>query len=205
MQDDVQQKRDFESVKTELSEKLKEQKETATETFRDARETITGKAGDYASETKEALFEQAEGTQKNISANMAAFGGALRAASEHLATSDQRAASKFVLDAAGGVERISSSLKDKPFEAVLVEIRDFGRQNSGALIAGSVLAGLALGRFIKSASPPANAAGETEVDASVAGVDRSDCSVASPVDLADTTETPRDPVRSVDQSSEQIQ
>ena len=84
---------------------------------------------------------------------MAAFGGALRAASEHLANSDQRAASKFILDAAGGLERLSSSLKNKPFEEVLGEIRSFGRQNSGALIAGSVLAGLALGRFIKSSAP----------------------------------------------------
>ena len=84
---------------------------------------------------------------------MAAFGGALRAASEHLANSDQRAASKFVLDAAGGLERLSWSLKNKPFEEVLGEIRSFGRQNSGALIAGSVLAGLALGRFIKSSTP----------------------------------------------------
>ena len=112
------------------------------------------KASEYASEAKEALFEHAEGTQQNLSANMAAFGGALRAASEHLANSDQRAASKFVLDAAGGLERLSSSLKNKPFEEVLGEIRSFGRQNSGALIAGSVLAGLALGRFIKSSDIP---------------------------------------------------
>jgi hypothetical protein len=203
MQDDVRHKSDFDSVKTELSDKLKEQTQAATETLRDAREAITEKAGEYASEAKEAFAEQAEGAQKNISANMAAFGGALRAASEHLANSDQRAASKFVLDAAGGVERLSSSLKDKPFETVLEEIRDFGRQNSGALIAGSVLAGLALGRFIKSASPPSNAAGGSEGDASGVGRQGSDHLVASPVDLADATETP-DPVRSIDQRSEQI-
>ena len=48
-----------------------------------------------------------------------------------------------------------SSLKDKPFEEVLGEIRAFGRDNSGALIAGAVLAGIALGRFIKSSAVPA--------------------------------------------------
>ena len=67
---------------------------------------------------------------------MKAFAGALRAASEHLANADQRTAAKFVLDAAGGLERLSSSLKDKPFEEVLGEIRAFGKDNSGALIAG---------------------------------------------------------------------
>ena len=44
-------------------------------------------------------------------------------------------------------------MKNKPFEDVLEEVRSFGRDNSGALIAGSVLAGLALGRFVKSSSP----------------------------------------------------
>ena len=131
----------------------RKEKQSATEALHDAQDAIRRKAGEYAPDAKEALFEHAEGTQQNLSANMAAFGGALRAASEHLANSDQRAASKFILDAAGGLERLSSSLKNKPVEEVLGEIRSFGRQNSGALIAGSVLAGLALGRFIKSSAP----------------------------------------------------
>ncbi|ESX07714.1 hypothetical protein X766_34510, partial [Mesorhizobium sp. LSJC255A00] len=60
----------------------------------------------------------------------------------------------FALDAASGLERLSSSLKQKPFSQVLDDVQSFGRQNPGVLLAGSVLAGLALGRFIK-ASPPA--------------------------------------------------
>jgi hypothetical protein len=143
----------FESAKSELSDKLKHESAAATQSLHDARDEVTRKASQYASAAKDALFEEAEGTQRDLSANMAAFGGALRAASEHLANNDQRTASKFVLDAAGGLERIASSLNNKPFEHVLEEVRDFGRENSGALIAGSVLAGLALGRFIKSASP----------------------------------------------------
>ena len=145
---------DFDAAKTELAAKFEEGKRTATEALHDAKDEVARKAGEYASEAKAALFEQAEGTQRDISSNMKAFGGALRAASEHLANSDQRAASKFVLDAAGGLERLSTSLRDKPFEEVLGEIRAFGRENSGALIAGSVLAGLALGRFIKSSAAP---------------------------------------------------
>ncbi|RUW56038.1 hypothetical protein EOA28_38520, partial [Mesorhizobium sp. M2A.F.Ca.ET.067.02.1.1] len=126
--------------------------QTATEALHSARDELTRKASDYASEAKQALFNKAEGTQHDVSASLRVFGGALRAASEHLANNDQRTASKFVLDAAGGLERLSTSLRDKPFEEVLGEIQSFGRENSGALIAGSVLAGLALGRFIKSSS-----------------------------------------------------
>ena len=152
MQEQAGLQSDFDVAKTELAEKFEEGKQTATEALHDAKDEVTRKAGEYANEAKAALFEQAEGTQRDISSNMKAFGGALRAASEHLANSDQRAASKFVLDAAGGLERLSTSLKDKPFEEVLGEIRAFGRDNSGALIAGSVLAGIALGRFIKSSA-----------------------------------------------------
>ncbi len=155
MQEQAQPQSDFDRAKTELVDKVEEGKRTATEALHGAKDEVTRKAGEYASEAKAALFEQAEGTQRDISSNMKAFGGALRAASEHLANSDQRAASKFVRDAAGGLERLSSSLKDKPFEEVLGEIRAFGRDNSGALIAGSVLAGIALGRFIKSSAVPA--------------------------------------------------
>jgi len=166
MRDNTGQARpDFESTKTEISDTIKKEKQSATRALHDAQDAVSGKASEYASEAKDALFEHAEGAQQNLSANMAAFGSALRAASEHLANSEQRAASKFVLDAAGGLERLSSSLKNKPFEEVLGEIRSFGRQNSGALIAGSVLAGLALGRFIKSSTSDARtdaAAGERD-------------------------------------------
>jgi hypothetical protein len=144
---------DFQSAKSELSERFEQEARSASEALHDARDELTRKAGDYASEAKQVVFDAAEGTQRDLSSNLKAFGGALRAASEHLANSEQRTASKFALDAAGGLERLSSSLKDKPFEEVLGEIQSFGRENSGALIAGSVLAGLALGRFIKSSSP----------------------------------------------------
>ena len=120
MQDNTGQARpDFESTKTEISDTIKKEKQSATRALHDAQDAVSRKASEYASDAKDALFEHAEGTQQNLSANMAAFGGALRAASEHLANSDQRAASKFVLDAAGGLERLSSSLKNKPFEEVL--------------------------------------------------------------------------------------
>jgi hypothetical protein len=144
---------DFESAKSDLSDTMKEGKRTATAALHDARDEVVDKAGGYAAEAKEALKDQAEHTQRDMSATMQAFGGALRAASEHLENSNQSAASKMILDAAGGIDRLSSSLKDKPFNEILGDIRSFGRENATALVATSVLAGLALGRFIKSEAP----------------------------------------------------
>ncbi|WP_353643709.1 hypothetical protein [Mesorhizobium sp. WSM2239] len=132
---------------------IRREAQSAREALHDARDEVTRKAGEYASEAKAAATEQAEAAQQDVSASLAAFGGALRAAGDHLAGSDQRAASQFMLQAANGIERFAGSLKNKPFADVIEDVRTFGRENSGALIAGSLLAGLALGRFVKSSMP----------------------------------------------------
>jgi hypothetical protein len=132
---------------------IKREAHSAREALHDARDEVARKAGEYASEAKAAAMEQAEVAQQDVGASLAAFGGALRAAGDHLAGNDQRAASQFMMQAADGIERFAGSLKNKPFADVIGDVRSFGRENSGALIAGSLLAGLALGRFVKSSMP----------------------------------------------------
>lgn len=144
---------DFAKAKSEVSDRLQKETQSATEALHDAGDEIARRAVDYASAAQDALSERAEETQRDIGSGLAALGGALRAASDHLANKEQSAASKFMLDAAGGLESLSSSLRQKPLGQVLEDVQSLGRQNPGVLIAGSVLAGLALGRFMK-ASPP---------------------------------------------------
>lgn len=143
---------DFESARNELSSKLETEARSANEALHDARDGIARKAGDYASAATQALEETAEGAQQDVAASLKALGGALRAASEYLAENDQQTESKFALEASGGLDRLSSSLKNKPLRDVLGELQSFGRQNPGTLLAGSVLAGVALSRFVKSSS-----------------------------------------------------
>jgi hypothetical protein len=152
-----QQQADMNVAAREAKDTIGREAQSAKEALHDARDEVTRKAGEYASEAKAAAVEQAEVAQQDVGASLAAFGGALRAASDHLAGSDQRAASQFMMQAADGVERFATSLKNKPFADVLGDVRSFGRENSGALIAGSLLAGLALGRFVKSSMPESGA------------------------------------------------
>ncbi|WP_292109447.1 hypothetical protein [Mesorhizobium sp.] len=144
---------DFARAKDEVSDRIQEETQSAGEALHDARDEVARRAGAYAAEAQQAATEKAEQAQRDIGSSLSAFGGALRAASDHLAESDQGAASKFMQEAASGLERLSSSLKEKPFGQVLEDVQSFGRENPGTLLAGSVLAGLALGRFMK-ASPP---------------------------------------------------
>jgi hypothetical protein len=153
-----QQQADVNAAASEAQDTIRREAQSAKEALDDARDEITRKAGEYTSEAKAAAMEQAEVAQKDVSASLAALGGALRAAGDHLSGNDQRAASQFVTQAADGLERFANSLKNKPFADVLDDVRSFGRENSGALIAGSLLAGLALGRFVKSSMPASGTA-----------------------------------------------
>ena len=146
---------DFAKARDEVSARIQQETQSAGEALHDARDEVARRASAYAGEAQQAVAEKAEQAQRDIGSSLSAFGGALRAASNHLAESDQSAASQFMQEAASGLERLSSSLKEKPFGQVLEDVQSFGRQNPGALLAGSVLAGLGLGRFIK-ASPPGN-------------------------------------------------
>ncbi|MBZ9860312.1 MULTISPECIES: hypothetical protein [unclassified Mesorhizobium] len=152
-EDDRGPESDFAKAKDEVSDRIQQETQSAGEALHDARDEVARRAGAYAAEAQQAVSEKAEQTQRDIGSSLSVFGGALRAASDHLANSDQSAASKFMQEAASGLERLSSSLKEKPFGQVLEDVQSFGRENPGALLAGSVLAGLALGRFMK-ASPP---------------------------------------------------
>jgi hypothetical protein len=149
MQDDQDKtKADF----SEMKSGVMESGEKIGATIGAAKHDLSDKARDIASEGKEALTDKAEAVQRNLSSAIAAFSEAVRVASEHLSNSDQKGVARYALEAAGGLERMSVSLKDKPFEDVLTEIRHFGARNPGVLVGGSVIAGLALGRFIKSSS-----------------------------------------------------
>ena len=73
MQDQTGDRPDFDQARSELTDKIKQGKRTATEAIHDARDEISRKAGEYAGEAKDALFEQAEGTQRDIGSNMKAL------------------------------------------------------------------------------------------------------------------------------------
>ena len=98
----------------ELARGYKKEKSAAKRVLHDEQDAFTQKAGEVATEAKDALLGQAADKQKDIGASLGAFGGALRAASDHLANSDQRSAATMMLDAAGGLERLSSSFAPSP-------------------------------------------------------------------------------------------
>lgn len=143
---------DFEAAERNVADAFEEGKQSATRALHDIRDDLGQKTSDIAAEAKDATVRKVEEAQHGVGAGLASLGGALHAAGDHLAEQEQGTASKLLQEAADGIERLASSLRDKSLEEVISEVRTFGRDNAGALIAGSALAGLALGRLVRTTS-----------------------------------------------------
>lgn len=145
------------SMKSGIEDEL----EGAQKAFDETSADLTEKAGELASDATSAMAEKAEGVKHGLSGGLAALGGALRAAGDHLSENDQEGSSKLVSEAASGLERLAESVENKPLGQVFEELRTFGRNNAGGLFAGSMLAGFALARLLKAADGESTAGGKS--------------------------------------------
>jgi hypothetical protein len=114
-----------------------------------AGETIKHEAQSFAQAAQERARTEAERRTLAGARTLGDFANAIRKAGDELAGQDQSPAARIVRKAADGLESLSRDLADKPPEELLDAVRDFGRRHPGALIGGAVLAGIALGRFVR--------------------------------------------------------
>jgi hypothetical protein len=123
---------------------------TAKEMAGNAAQAVKQEAATFAAEAKDKAAEQIEQHKETATRTLGDFADAIRKAGEELSGKDQSMASRLVQQAADGLEGFSRSVSDKRPEELLDAVRDFGRRNPTAFVAGSVLVGLALGRFLRS-------------------------------------------------------
>lgn len=100
-------------------------------------------------EARGRVEDYAEGGKEVVRKHLDDFASAVRRASDELSENDQTLASQFVRQAAGGLESLSRSVDNTSFGDLVDSVRSFGRRNPAAFIGGAVLAGLALGRFVR--------------------------------------------------------
>jgi hypothetical protein len=145
---------DQENIVSSNSEDFKrtfdKEAEAAKEVLKDAADASKKTISDIGSNAKTAAAKEAESVKREASVGLHAFADAVRSAGAKLGESDQGVAARMVQEAASGLERLSTSLGKKQLQDIIDDVRDFGRKNPTAFIAGSVLVGLALGRFVRS-------------------------------------------------------
>ena len=130
------------------SEAVNSAKDMATAASRAAKEDLTTVADFAGKKTREQIEHQKQAAVETLGE----FANAIRHAGDELAQHDRTLAGRLVKQTADGLEQFSRSVADKRPEELLDVVRDFGRRNPMVFVAGSVLAGLALARFLRSSS-----------------------------------------------------
>lgn len=142
---------------------------SAKEMMGQAGQKMREEAAHFASQAQQKAAGEIERRKATASQTLGQFANAIRKAGDELAEGEQSVAGRFVGQAADGLENFARTLSDKRPEELLDSVRDFSRRNPTAFVAGAVLAGLAIGRFLRSSEQPSTLgesrsfAGETAV------------------------------------------
>ena len=127
--------------------RLDKERKALSETMGAARETVAAQAHALEDRVADRLGAEAESMKEEAVAGLSAFSKALRTASDELSGKDLGLAGDMVRQAAGGLEGLVRAVDGRSPGEMLEGVRAFGRQNPVGFIAGSVLAGFALGRL----------------------------------------------------------
>ena len=128
-------------------------KDQAREHLGEAKRTMRQEASNFASTAKQKAMGQVEQRQQAVTGAISEFADAIRSAGDQLTERNQTMAAQVVRQAADGLEGLTRTLENKRPADLLYAVRDFGRRNPVAFIGGTVLLGLAVGRFMRSAMP----------------------------------------------------
>lgn len=143
----------------EPAQGVDEQMQSASATVRDAAQSARREAASFAEAAKDKASEKVEAKTGEAGEALSDVAQAIRRAGDELSRNDRSTASQMMTQAADGLEGLARALSQKKPEELLGTVRDYGRDNPTALFAGSVLAGLALGRFLRASDRPREADG----------------------------------------------
>lgn len=133
---------------------LRKDRTDAASTVSDASNAARDEAKKLAAQGQRLAGEQAEKVKEAAVSHLDVFADSLRAASEELGRNQSGPAADMVSNAASGLEGLTRSLHGRSTGEMIDTVRNFGRENPIAFLAGSVLAGLALGRIAAAATTP---------------------------------------------------
>ena len=125
----------------------------------EVKQSVKEEASQMAADAKTRAAETVAEKQQAVGGALQTFADAVRTASDQLGEREQTQASNLIRQAADGLEGLARNVSDKSPQEMLAAARTFGRSNPTALLIGSVVAGVALGRFFRSSSDAGTSAG----------------------------------------------
>ena len=115
----------------------------------DVEESLKAEADAALSDLRRKAFDTFHEGQDRAVGHISGIADAARSASEALSRHDQRAAARLTRDAAVGLERAAGTLSSTNPEELIQSVRRIAREYPAGFAAGAVLAGFALGRFLR--------------------------------------------------------
>ena len=132
-----------------------EAKEAVSREMQDARTRLSGVTEGLRSQASEAtgtisslVSEQAERRKEEAADSLRSFAEAIRRAADELGERNHSVPARLVREAAHGLENFSGSLEQRSVDDMARSMTSFARRNPATFLAGCVIAGVALGRFL---------------------------------------------------------
>jgi|SRR5690606_7039091 len=122
--------------------------------------SLADTAANIGSDLKDGALDGARSAQRKTSESMHTFAEAIRKAGDELKDKDEGPVAQLLSQAAGGLDQMSRAVGQKRLEDIVSDVRSFGRQHPGAFVMGSVLLGIALGRFAQTAAATGSSSAE---------------------------------------------
>ena len=129
---------------------LSREAESAREEGRRAARTAGEEASRLTETAKQRAGEAVENQKETMADSMGDFAAAIRKASDELGGRDQSMAASMVREVAHGLEQASRSIHGQNVQDLTRSVASFARRQPTAFLLGATLAGVALGRFVRS-------------------------------------------------------
>jgi hypothetical protein len=115
--------------------------------------TVQKVTGTVAGKVKERVAGMVDERKAQATGSLQQIAGALREVGETLERNDLAPASALSQRAADQIERTAGYLQRRDFEGLVRDTRQFARNHPEVVVGTAVLAGLLIGRFLRSSSP----------------------------------------------------
>ncbi len=133
-----------------LSESLRREASSAGEKIHEAGLQIKSKVADLGADVQAATAEQITTLQSRLAEGITAYADAADEASRAFADKESTRTAELMQSAAGVLRDLAGSLSNKPIANVVDDLRGYGRSHPAILVGGAMLAGIAIGRLMRS-------------------------------------------------------
>jgi hypothetical protein len=126
--------------------------DVATETAKSVASAVSAQASQVVSDVGDELTSTAEQQKERGALSIRGFAQAIHTAANELDQQSPKIAHRFH-DAARSIESFSDNLKDRSVRELIDGVSDLARRQPVTFLAGAIVAGFTLARFLKSSAP----------------------------------------------------